>query len=150
MTQLILTKAPVAVAEMLIRRPVAEVFEAFVNPDITSRFWFTKGSGRLESGKQVQWDWDMYGVSQQVSVKAVEPHARILVEWPGYGSSTTVEWIFTAREDGSTFVSITSSRCGTTSVQCEGSGVATGAVTSRKLRPVSFTRIQNSPRRWST
>jgi uncharacterized protein YndB with AHSA1/START domain len=52
MKQLILTKAPVAVAEMLIRRPVAEVFEAFVNPDITSRFWFTKGSGRPESGKR--------------------------------------------------------------------------------------------------
>ncbi len=30
---------------MLIRKPVAEVFEAFVNPDITSKFWFTKGSG---------------------------------------------------------------------------------------------------------
>jgi hypothetical protein len=34
----------------------ADVFEAFVNPDITTQFWFTKGSGRLEAGKQVQWD----------------------------------------------------------------------------------------------
>ena len=42
---------PVAKAEMLIRRPVTEVFEAFVNPAITSRFWFTKGSGRLEPGR---------------------------------------------------------------------------------------------------
>jgi uncharacterized protein YndB with AHSA1/START domain len=41
---------------MLIRRPVAGVFEAFVNPDITTRFWFTKSSGRLEAGKRVQWD----------------------------------------------------------------------------------------------
>ena len=41
-------------AEMLIRKPVAEVFEAFINPDITSKFWFTKGSERLEAGKQVQ------------------------------------------------------------------------------------------------
>ena len=32
-----------AKAEMLIRKPVAEVFEAFINPDITSKFWFTKG-----------------------------------------------------------------------------------------------------------
>ena len=43
---------PVAKAEMLIRRPVTEVFEAFVNPAITSRFWFTKGSGRLEPGRE--------------------------------------------------------------------------------------------------
>jgi len=49
-------KRPVAKAEMLIRKPVAEVFEAFVNPAITSKFWFSKGSGRLEAGEQVQWD----------------------------------------------------------------------------------------------
>jgi len=29
-------------AQMLIRRPVPEVFEAFINPHITTRFWFTK------------------------------------------------------------------------------------------------------------
>ena len=56
-----------AKAEMLIRKPVAEVFEAFVDPAITSRFWFTRGSGRLEPGKQVAWEWEMYGVSAQVS-----------------------------------------------------------------------------------
>jgi len=33
---------------MLIRRPVAEVFEAFIDPDITTQFWFTRSSGRLE------------------------------------------------------------------------------------------------------
>jgi uncharacterized protein YndB with AHSA1/START domain len=38
---------------MLIRKPVADVFEAFVNPDITTKFWFTKSSGRLDAGKQV-------------------------------------------------------------------------------------------------
>ena len=47
---------PVAKAEMLIRKPVAEVFEAFVNPATMSKFWFTKGSDRLEAGKQVTWD----------------------------------------------------------------------------------------------
>lgn len=43
----------IAKAEMLIRGPVAEVFEAFVNPAITSQFWFSKGSGRLVVGQQV-------------------------------------------------------------------------------------------------
>ena len=40
---------------MLIRRPVATVFEAFVNPEITSRFWFTKGSGRNGKSTEVEW-----------------------------------------------------------------------------------------------
>lgn len=98
---------PIAKAEMLIRRPVHEVFEAFVDPAITSKFWFTHGSGRLEEGKTVEWRWEMYGVSSQVRVKAVEPGKRILVEWPGYGVPSTIEWIFTERPDGTTFVSVT-------------------------------------------
>ena len=39
-------------AEMLIRRPAAEVFAAFVDPAVTTRIWFTKSSGRLEPGKR--------------------------------------------------------------------------------------------------
>jgi uncharacterized protein YndB with AHSA1/START domain len=109
MKNLKLSKAPVAKAEMLIRKPVAEVFEAFVDPEVTSKFWFTRGSGRLEPGKQVQWDWQMYGFSMQVAVKAIEVNKRILVEWSADGSASIIEWILTARDDGTTFVSITNS-----------------------------------------
>jgi uncharacterized protein YndB with AHSA1/START domain/cytidylate kinase len=98
---------PAARAAMLIRKPVAEVFEAFVDPGITTKFWFTRSSGRLEAGRQIQWDWEMYDVSALVSVKVVEPNRRIVVEWPGSDHPTTVEWLFTARDDGSTFVAIT-------------------------------------------
>ncbi len=104
-----LQHAPVAKTEMLIRKPVAEVFEAFVNPAITTRFWFTKSSGRLETGKQVQWDWEMYDYSAQVSVKAIEENKRILIEWPGHAGPTVVEWLFTPRADNITFVSVTNS-----------------------------------------
>jgi uncharacterized protein YndB with AHSA1/START domain len=108
MSNLQLEHLPIAKTGMLIRKPVADVFEAFVNPDITAQFWFTKGSGRLEAGKQVQWEWEMYGFSIRVDVKAIEPNTRIVIEWPGYGSRpTTVEWIFRSLADGTTFVSIT-------------------------------------------
>ncbi len=102
-------RAVVAKAEMLVRRLVSEVFEAFINPETTSKFWFTKSSGKLEPGKRVQWDWEMYNVSVPVTVKAIEKNKRILIEWPGYGSPTTVEWIFTPRKDSTVFVSITES-----------------------------------------
>lgn len=107
MDNLQLKQVPIAKTGMLIRKPVAYVFEAFINPDITTKFWFTKSSGRLEAGKQVQWDWEMYGISIPVTAKAVEPNKRIVIEWPGYGTPTTVEWIFAPQEDGTTFVSIT-------------------------------------------
>lgn len=98
---------PTATTQMLIRRPVSEVFEAFVNPEIATKFWFTKSSGRLEPGKRVQWDWEMYGISTQVAVKTIETNRRILVEWSAYGAPTTVEWRFTPRKDGTTLVIIT-------------------------------------------
>jgi uncharacterized protein YndB with AHSA1/START domain len=109
-----LTQVPFANAEMLIRKPVAEVFDAFVNPEITSKFWFTKSSGRLESGKQVRWDWEMYNISVKVNVKAIEQNKRILIEWLDNGNPTNVEWVFISREDNTTFVSITNSGFGGT------------------------------------
>jgi uncharacterized protein YndB with AHSA1/START domain len=82
---------PVAEAQMLIRKLVAQVFEAVVNPAITSHFWFSKGSGLLEVGKQVRWDWEMYGHHTLVDVKAIENNKRILVEWNGPKNPSLVE-----------------------------------------------------------
>jgi len=107
MDNLQLTHVPITKTGMLIRKPVADVFEAFINPDITTKFWFTKSSGRLEAGKQVQWDWEMYDISIPVTAKAIEPNKHIVIEWPGYSGLSTVEWVFAPQEDGTTFVSIT-------------------------------------------
>jgi uncharacterized protein YndB with AHSA1/START domain len=99
-----LQNAPIVKAQMLIRKPVADVFGAFVDPAITTKFWFTKSSGKLEPGKEVRWDWEMYGASAQVNVKAVEQSKRILIEWGD--PPCPVEWLFTPRADNSTLVSI--------------------------------------------
>ena len=109
MNSLQLTQPPVAKAAMLIRRPAAEVFEAFIDPAITSRIWFTKSTGRLEPGKHVTWTWEMYDASIEVDVKEIEPGKRIVVEWGNYGAMTTVECIFTRFQDDATYVTITNS-----------------------------------------
>ncbi len=106
MNNLELTQAPVAKAAMLIRRPVSEVFEAFIDPAITSRFWFTKSTGRLEPGKHITWTWEMYDVSVEVEVRENETNERIVIEWGNYGEMTTVEWTFTPYEDDKTYVTI--------------------------------------------
>jgi uncharacterized protein YndB with AHSA1/START domain len=97
---------PFAKAEMLIRKPVAEVFEAFVNPDITTKFWFTKSSGKLEEGKQVQWTWEMYNLTVPVVVKKIKPNERIAIEWGDESEKTSVEWTFEPMNGNSTFVSV--------------------------------------------
>lgn len=104
-----LKTAPVMKTGLLIRRPSAEVFDAFVDPAVTTRFWFSKSSGRLEPGSKVRWDWEMYGAGSDVEVKVVEPDARILIAWGYAGAATEVEWRFEPRGEGQTFVAITHS-----------------------------------------
>ncbi|MFC3798807.1 SRPBCC family protein [Cohnella sp. GCM10012308] len=92
---------------MLIRRPAAEVFEAFVDPAVTTRFWFTRSSGRLSSGARVQWDWEMYGASAQVEVVTIEQDRLLAIRWGDEENGfTSVEWTFERRAENETFVSI--------------------------------------------
>lgn len=95
---------PVVQAEMLIRRPVEEVFVAFIDPEITTKFWFTKSSGRLEAGRRIRWDWEMYGVSDEIHVLEIEPNKRIRIE---SSDGTQTEWSFTSRAEQEAFVTIT-------------------------------------------
>ncbi|WP_167281729.1 SRPBCC family protein [Paenibacillus lupini] len=89
---------------MLIRKPVSEVYEAFIDPAITTKFWFTKGSARLEAGKQVEWTWEMYGAAAPVQVLELEENKRIVIDW-----GTKAEWTFEVLSESETFVTITDS-----------------------------------------
>jgi uncharacterized protein YndB with AHSA1/START domain len=96
---------PVVVeAQMLVRRPAAAVFEAMVDPAITTRFWFTRSSGRLAPGASIRWDWEMYGVGDVVEVRAYEENARLLLAWRD--DPTTVEWRFEPRGADATLVRV--------------------------------------------
>lgn len=96
-------------AQMAIRKPVAQVFEAFINPAITTKFWFTKSSGLLEVNKKVEWAWEMYQVSAPVWVKTIIPNESIIIEWGTGPQQSTVEWSFKVINDNLTYVAITNS-----------------------------------------
>lgn len=98
---------PAAKAAMLIRKPVAEVYEAMVNPAITSKFWYTKGNERLDSGKDVKWEWEMYNVSAELCAHDIQKNKFIGFNWPSQGGTTLVEWTFSAKDNNSTYLSIT-------------------------------------------
>ena len=95
-----------ALAEMLIRRPVAEVFEAFVDPAITTQFWFTHSTGRLDQHREVEWTWEIYQHSTEVKVMSITTHQRIEILWGTPHEHSHVVWTFTEHPLG-TFVSIT-------------------------------------------
>ncbi len=91
-------KPPVAEAAMLIHAPAAKVFEAFADPAVTTKFWFSKGSARLAPGARVRWDWEMYGAGSWVNVREIEPGRRIVIDWDE-DAPTRVEWTFEPRGD---------------------------------------------------
>ena len=95
-----------AKAEMLIRRPISEVFEAFVNPEVTTKFWFTKSTGPLEEGKRVDWIWEMYQLTVPVFVKNIIINERILIEWGTGEHLSKAEWTFKSLGPSKTFVEI--------------------------------------------
>jgi uncharacterized protein YndB with AHSA1/START domain len=105
--ELRLTHIPSVNTGMLIRRPSGEVFQALVDPAITTRFWFTKSSGKMVPGTVIKWDWEMYGVSAEVSVIEVEDNSRIVMNWGFQEELTTVEFRFIPWRDNTTYVRVT-------------------------------------------
>ncbi|MBB6669094.1 SRPBCC domain-containing protein [Cohnella nanjingensis] len=93
---------------MLIRRSAREVYEAIVDPAITTLFWFTKSSGRLEADANIRWDWEMYGVGTDVRVLELEPEKRIVFEWSA-PAATRVEWTLTPHGDIGAYVEVVES-----------------------------------------
>lgn len=70
-----------ATMQMLIRKPVSEVFNAFIDPVIITNFWFTKSSGRLEEGKEVIWEWGMYDFKTTIKVFKIITDKLITISW---------------------------------------------------------------------
>lgn len=100
-----------------IAKPVAEVFEAVVNPSELSRYFTTGGAkGRLETGATVTWDFHDFPGAFPVRVIEVVPEKKIVLQWEagdaneadGAGAyDTTVTMTFEPLDDGRrTLVSI--------------------------------------------
>ncbi len=97
-------KTPRVETQMMIRKPVSTVFNAFIDPTITTKFWFSKSDGKLAQGKTVTWEWEMYNISIKVFIKAIIPNQLISMEWGN--PITTVDYEFTELGPDITYVII--------------------------------------------
>jgi uncharacterized protein YndB with AHSA1/START domain len=97
---------PSAKTEMMIRKPVKEVFEAIVNPNVTTKFWFTESTGTLQEGKSVIWTWKMYNVSVPVSVIEINANQHVIIEWGEGKHYSKVKFSFKPLSDSKTYLSI--------------------------------------------
>ena len=81
-------------AQILIRKPRAEVFNAFIDPDIMSKFWFRRNDQGLCEGLIMSWyiGEAVNAPEIEVRVKSIIPPSQIIIEWGQDNQLTTVAW----------------------------------------------------------
>lgn len=106
MSALTLTAPPDVRVGMLIRRLPFDVYEAFSDPRMTTRFWFTDSTGELTPGAHVEWAWATHGVRTTVRVLEAEPYKRLVFSWND-DAPRTVSFEFVPVGKDSTYVLVT-------------------------------------------
>lgn len=66
---------------MLIRCPVADAFDAFIDPNTITKFWLADTSGPLAEGAKVDWSFMVPGATDTVTVTEFQHQRRIGFEW---------------------------------------------------------------------
>ena len=88
--------------------PVSEVFDAIVNPETMSRFWFTRRDDGLRAGETVTWYIGAQPNAPQLEVRVtslVHP-CLIVMEWENAGGLTTVTWTFEGKSQDTTLLRV--------------------------------------------
>ncbi len=97
--------------QLKIRKPVAEVFDAVVNPDKLTRYFIQTTTGPMVPGSTVMWKFPEYESLVPVTVEEVSPPSRLVFAWPADGGAylTRVEMSLETLDSGDTMVRISES-----------------------------------------
>ncbi|RXK80737.1 SRPBCC domain-containing protein [Filimonas effusa] len=97
----------VAKAKIQVQKPAAEVFDAITDPDKMSQYFISKGSGRLDAGKTVEWTFPEFPDSFPVRVGNIEQDKYISFHWDNGTREMLVEMTLTEASNNSTIIAIT-------------------------------------------
>ena len=78
------------ITKLKILKPTNEVFEAIVDPEKMSNYWFSSGSARVEQGKTITWRYDEYNAEGVINVLEVDDNEKIVFSWGGENQETIV------------------------------------------------------------
>ena len=90
-----------------ILKPVHEVFEAIVNPERMSNYFISTGSGRMEEGKKLIWQFPEFDSDFPIRVNKIEPDKYISYYWNIDDLELLVEMTLTPIDSNITLVTIT-------------------------------------------
>lgn len=97
--------------ELGILKPLAEVFDAVIDPRKLARYFVDASSGPLQSDSQVRWRFAEPAHEVAVKVLKVVPDRKILLEWESArdGVTTEVEMDFESLSPQASVISIVES-----------------------------------------
>lgn len=91
----------------IINKPVSEVFEAIVEPGKLNRYFTSRSSGIIESGKTVIWEFKDQNVILDIDIIETEQDKRISFRWRATGNDTYVSINLESDDDNNTKIIIT-------------------------------------------
>lgn len=92
-----------AKATLQIQKPIAEVFEAIVNPEIMTKYFISESNGRMETGKELTWEFGDFPGKFPVKVLEVQSNKSVSFVWD---EETVVNIILEKQPDTSTVVKV--------------------------------------------
>lgn len=101
-----------------VQKPPQEVFEAIIDPLKMSGYFISRGSGRLEKGKQIMWQFPEFEMEFPIRVSGIVMDKYVSFYWKVDGEDLLVEINLSPRGSASTIVRITEK-----SRQCDEAGI---------------------------
>ena len=92
--------------KLKIRKPAHEVYEAIVDPEKMSNYWFSSGTARVEQGKTITWRYDEYNAEGVIHVLEVEENKKIIFSWGADGEETVVTITCKELDHSSTIIQV--------------------------------------------
>ena len=90
-----------------INKPNHEVFEAIIDPEKMSNYFISKSSGRMETGKQLIWQFPEFESDFQIRVDKIEADKYISYYWRIDNTELLVEIALLSVDRNSTVVTVT-------------------------------------------
>jgi uncharacterized protein YndB with AHSA1/START domain len=90
-----------------ISKPIADVFEAIVDPVKMSNYFISQSNGRMEEGKSLIWRFPEFDIEIPVHVVKVVQNTYISYFWTNDNEDTLVEMNLVPVQDSSTLLTIT-------------------------------------------
>ena len=91
-------------ATLQIQKPINEVFDAIVNPEMITKYFISKSSGKMDNGKKLIWEFGDFPGEFPVHVLEVRPYEFISFVW---GEETVVHIKLEEQPNKNTVVRIT-------------------------------------------